>query len=277
MRIAIVGCGVVGGALKKWLEVNTPHEIMAYDPPIGLTTKPSGVDITFISVPVPTKSFKQDLSILKEAVSVAIEANSKHIFVRSSVLPGTCEQLSEEFKCNIHAMPEFLTERTRDDDMSQQDILLGVTLFYGNEPLEVQMSGYVKQVLLEGFDGKKRVKTMTSREAEMAKYAHNCFGAFKVTYFNAIYDLCNKGDMNYERVKSGLLLSGYINDVHTMVPGPDDKRGFGGKCFPKDLAAFMGWVGSNPAQALLKDVLCLNRFYRGEKDFDDGTADEEQG
>ena len=36
-------------------------------------------------------------------------------------------------------------------------------------------------------------------------------------------------------VHTGILLSGYINDTHTYVPGPDGKYGSGGKCFPTDV------------------------------------------
>ena len=49
----------------------------------------------------------------------------------------------------------------------------------------------------------------------------------------------------------GVLLSGYINDTHTYVPGPDGKFGYGGKCFPKDVNAFAkmtdGYIDSSVA------------------------------
>jgi len=32
---------------------------------------------------------------------------------------------------------------------------------------------------------------------------------------------------------------GRVGDSHTLVPGPDGKKGFGGSCFPKDINAFM--------------------------------------
>jgi UDPglucose 6-dehydrogenase len=79
---------------------------------------------------------------------------------------------------------------------------------------------------------------MTNKECELAKYAHNSFGALKVNYFNIIYDICKAEGASYNKVMEGVLLSGYINDVHTQVPGPDGKFGFGGTCFPKDLRAF---------------------------------------
>ena len=105
---------------------------------------------------------------------------------------------------------------------------------------------------------------MTSEEAEMVKYAHNVFGALKVTYFNCIYDLCQKMGMDYERVRKGILGSTYINEVHTQVPGPDGKLGYGGKCFPKDVNAMERKFRYTPLGRLLDPLKKLNIEFRGE-------------
>lgn len=105
---------------------------------------------------------------------------------------------------------------------------------------------------------------MTSEEAELVKYAHNVFGALKVTYFNCIYDLCRRMGMDYARVRSGILGSTYINDVHTMVPGPDGKFGYGGKCFPKDVNAMERKFRYTPLGRLIGPLKSLNIEFRGE-------------
>ena len=97
----------------------------------------------------------------------------------------------------------------------------------------------------------------------MVKYAHNVFGALKVTYFNCIYDLCQKLGMDYEQVRKGVLASTYINDVHTMVPGPDGKFGYGGKCFPKDVNAMEKMFRYTPLGRLLDPLKKLNIEFRG--------------
>ena len=98
----------------------------------------------------------------------------------------------------------------------------------------------------------------------MVKYAHNVFGALKVTYFNCIYDLCQKMGMDYESVRRGVLASTYINDTHTSVPGPDGKLGYGGKCFPKDVNAFEKMFRYTPLGRLLDPLKKLNIEFRGE-------------
>jgi UDPglucose 6-dehydrogenase len=97
----------------------------------------------------------------------------------------------------------------------------------------------------------------------MVKYAHNVFGALKVTYFNCIYDLCQKLGMDYERVRAGILGSTYINEMHTKVPGPDGKLGYGGKCVPKDVNAFTLMTKGTPLGELLAPLHRLNVGFRG--------------
>ena len=105
---------------------------------------------------------------------------------------------------------------------------------------------------------------MTYLEAEITKYAHNVFGALKVTYFNGIYDLCKRCEANYRKIQQGILLSGYINAPHTQVPGPDGKFGYGGKCFPKDVNALTKMTEGLPIHNLLKELQPLNIEFRGE-------------
>ena len=103
---------------------------------------------------------------------------------------------------------------------------------------------------------------MTNLEAEITKYSHNVFGAVKVTFFNGIYELAKQTGCDYEKIRKGVLLSGYINEPHTMVPGPDGKTGYGGKCFPKDVAAFINFCQSTKISKLLIDVETINELYR---------------
>ncbi|RJP50508.1 MAG: hypothetical protein C4586_05855 [Anaerolineaceae bacterium] len=256
MRIAVVGNGIVGGALRLWFETHLPEvSIGIWDPPQGKKDPiDESVEVAFISVPVPTKGFKQDLTILHSAIQASMLA--KYIVIRSSVVPGTCDTLSSIYGRAIIAMPEFLTERTAFQDFCNQDVIIGYP-----DQFKVDANWWVPFVSI--FGNLKRIRWASAMECELAKYAHNSFGAFKVTYFNMVYHLCTEHGLQFERVREMVLASGYINETHTHVPGPDGRLGYGGKCFPKDLSAFIGFVNDNPAHVLLKDVLCLNRLYRG--------------
>ena len=148
-------------------------------------------------------------------------------------------------------MPEFLTERTCFDDFNYQPMI-----FTGNK-------NHI-EILKKIFPGKKYL-IMSSEEAEMTKYTHNVFGALKVTYFNCIYDICQKRNLNYNKIIEGVLGSTYINQIHTQVPGPDGKFGYGGKCFPKDVNAFANMFKKYKLGKLLQILKNINRYFRNLK------------
>jgi len=260
-RIGIIGNGVVGGALRRWLIRHTKNDVFVYDPPQGHDGEIPNVDVAFISVPVPTKSFKLDFTILHQAIN-AVKDKADLICIRSSVLPGTVDALAEQYNRQIIAMPEFLTERKRDEDVARQDVIAGVPEKY-DDPIE---RDYLHRVLDRVFEGKKKIMISTAKNCEMTKYTHNVFGALKVTYFNGIYRQCQKHGIDFEEVREMMQVSGMIVPQHSRVPGPDGKLGYGGHCFPKDAAAFLGFLGSDCEHMLIKDMICLNRFYRGDKD-----------
>lgn len=244
--VGIVGCGFVGGALKRWLENNNPSvRILVSDPPKGYTDSLASADIIFISIHVPTEEDgKQDLRLMKKIIKALPD---KPIFIRTTILPGTSAKLSKQTRKRIYFMPEFVTERTAYDDFASQPMVFTAE----------------SELLEKIFIGKRFIQ-MSSLEAEITKYAHNVFGALKVTYFNSIYALCQKNGCFYDNVLRGILLSGYINDVHTAVPGPDGKLGYGGKCFPKDVNAFAKLYKNEPLGILLQHLKQLNVQFRGE-------------
>lgn len=242
-KIGIIGCGVIGTALKKWLEENTIHKVFVSDPYKGYNDDLSQCDIFFIQIHIPTEvDGSQNLKVLEDIIS---KLPNKPIFIRTTILPGTSEMLSHKYTREVYFMPEFLTERTSVRDFEQQPMVF---------------TGHI-DLLKEIFHHKNYVQ-MSSLEAEITKYAHNVFGALKVTYFNAIYDYCQKLGADFSKVHTGCLLSGYINDMHTYVPGPDGKFGYGGKCFPKDVNAFAESTKDYPLGKMLQPLKSLNELFR---------------
>ena len=245
ITVGIIGCGFIGSALKIWLEENNSDvKILVSDPPKGMNDDISSADVYFLQIHVPTEDDgTQDLTLMKKLISALPD---KPVFVRTTILPGTSALLSKETGHRVYFMPEFLTERTHIEDFRRQPMV-----FTG----EVDLLSRI-------FKGKRFVR-MSSLEAEITKYAHNVFGAYKVTYFNAVYDYCRRMGADWANVHSGMLLSGYINDTHTFVPGPDGKFGYGGKCFPKDVNAFAKLTDGTPLGRLLAPLHELNVAFRG--------------
>ena len=72
-------------------------------------------------------------------------------------------------------------------------------------------------------------------EAEMVKYFINAFLAVKVSYANELFNLCDKMNIDYDKVSRIAQYDDRLGNSHFKVPGPDGKFGFGGSCFPKDI------------------------------------------
>ena len=248
-KIGIIGCGVIGDALRKWLlENNREVQVYVNDPAKGYDYDlySNAMDAYFIQIHLPTDEDGLQSTDELESIVGRIHRNIP-IWIRTTILPTTLDKLRKTNDC-VNYMPEFLTERSSERDFRTQDMV------FTGKPEHVAL-------LRRIFVGRNHI-VLTNTEAILAKYAHNAFGALKVTYFNAIHELCEKLGVDYNRVLAGILLSGYINDTHTMVPGPDGKFGYGGKCFPKDVKAFESFSKDSGLSGLLHETETLNERYR---------------
>ncbi len=243
IKVGIIGYGVIGETFGRWLDEHTACQKAISDPPKGINDDLTGCDIFFIGIHIPTESDgTQDLTLLK---SIIRGLPAGPVVIRTTMLPGTCDRLTTELGRPVFFMPEFLTERTCYPDFCAQDVII---------------TG-AREILDVIFASKKR-QYMNNVEAEITKYAHNVFGALAVTYYNGIYDLCERTGSDYERVRQGMLLSGYMSPTYTHVPGPDGRFGYGGKCFPKDLNAFAKLNEGTPLGNLLSETAKENDYYR---------------
>jgi UDPglucose 6-dehydrogenase len=241
MVVGIIGNGVVGGTLNKWFVENTTHEVRLYDPPKGHLDFLTDCEAIFISVPVPPKAGGQDTTLLAESVELA-KKYTQNVFIRSTVLPGT----NDHFK--TISMPEFLTERKAYSDMTKYPIL----------------SGECDPQLLERVFPNKQIIMMKNTEAELSKYAHNCFGAMKVTYFNIINQMCEIFEIDYEKVLKGCMITGFIESQHTKI-ALDGQKGYGGRCFPENIDSFINLLDTidmNHEASFIERIKSLNETYR---------------
>jgi UDPglucose 6-dehydrogenase len=186
--------------------------------------------VYFITRKRPPAEDIQDMSIVKSILKQYRGLNNTPFFIRSTVLPKTCDHLAKFFRMRIYSMPEFLTERESDACVAKQNIICGVSR---PEEIDDQLK------LVSKIFPDKEILIMANREAELAKYAHNVMGAIKVNFFNLVAKYAEDIRANYEAVIDGVCMTGYINRTHTMVPGPDSKHGFGGKCFPPNIIIFL--------------------------------------
>ena len=172
--------------------------------------------------------------------------------IKSTVPVGTTKKYLERH--NVIHNPEFLTARNAIQDFanSERNIVGG----------DHQLCSDFVDFFNKHFPNIPSIIT-TSDESETIKYFSNTFLAYKVAYFNKLYDLCQSVGMNYDIVCEGVTTDSRIGKSHTKVPGIDNDRGFGGTCFPKDLNSLIVQMESHGVNAdMLKEVWKYNEQIR---------------
>lgn len=249
MQIGFIGLGVVGTATMKLVASMGNNDIRFRDPAKGLQDELEKASTVFVSVPVPTLPHgPQDISNLISALNSC--PKKCHVFIRSSVIPGVITDLQKKYpEIFIHALPEFLTERTADEDAQRL-------------PLVASVEG--AKILKKIFINKEIIMLPDEESCSMVKYVHNVFCAMKVGFFNTVWQACNGMGLDYNQtVNAACAVTGFIEKTHTQVPGPDGALGFGGKCLPKDLLAFCHLLEKGSEQkTFLREVLNENFYNR---------------
>jgi UDP-glucose 6-dehydrogenase len=70
------------------------------------------------------------------------------------------------------------------------------------------------------------------------KLSANSFYSVKIQFFTEIYFLSKKLNCSYKTIRDAIVNNGWVNPMHTQIPGHDGFVSYGGACFPKDTSAF---------------------------------------
>lgn len=263
--VGVIGMGFVGNAVANGLRVKSRKskhnvEVLAYDKFRADKTNCSLQDIVelagvcFVCVPTPMNSDgSSDISIVRGVVSelsaISTIVNGTRplvVVVKSTVPPGTCASLQEEFtNVDIVFNPEFLTEANAENDFLCQDrIVLG-----GDENAYGIL--LVEKLYSDLFECP--VYTTSWTTAEMVKYTANCFLATKVSFANEIKQIATAVGVDYDEMIALATLDRRLGDSHWRVPGPMPASdgsgrllpGFSGSCFVKDINALISVAGTH--------------------------------
>ncbi len=106
-----------------------------------------------------------------------------------------------------------------------------------------------------------------AKTAEVIKYTENMWIATKVTFVNEMYDVCEALGVDWQDVREGWLMDTRVERTFTAVF--HDKRGFEGKCLPKDTKALAHSSKEAGYEAkFLQDVIDNNNRIRKKHKFD---------
>jgi UDPglucose 6-dehydrogenase len=192
-------------------------------------------DVIFIAVPTPPQpDGSVDLSFIERvARDIAAAMTTYKIVVDKSTVPvKTGEKVVETIKryCpakvefDVVSNPEFLREGFAVGDLMKPDrIVIGTR---SQRPVAAMKEIYTP------FNAPIIVTDINS--AELIKHAANSFLALKISYINAIANVCEAAGANVQEVAQGIGLDERIGRRFLNAG-----IGFGGSCFPKDLSAFI--------------------------------------
>lgn len=213
-------------------------------------------EIVFICVGTPQKpTGEADLSYVEAASrSIGEAMNSYKVIVEKSTVPvktgGWVKRTIRLSNSNFDVVsnPEFLREGKAIHDFMHPDrIVIGVE------------SETAANIMAELYKPLKTSIIMTNIEtAELIKHASNAFLALKISYINAIANICEKVGADVMKVAEGM---GYDKRIGREFL--DAGIGYGGYCLPKDLAAFIKIVEEVGYDfELLKIVQKINDFQK---------------
>ncbi len=195
-------------------------------------------DLVFLAVGTPMRrgDGHADLSFVFQAVEeMAPYLDGYTVIATKSTVPvGTSREIEKRLRAlrpeadfAVCSNPEFLREGSAIYDFTHPDrVLVGC-----DEPRARELM----ERLYKPLGLRNTPVIFVSREsAELAKYAANAFLAMKISFINEIADLCETVGANVQEVATAVGADGRIGNKF-LHPGP----GYGGSCFPKDVAALI--------------------------------------
>ena len=192
-------------------------------------------EVIFIAVPTPPQpDGSVDLSFIeKVAREIAVHLDSYRVVVDKSTVPvKTGERVANTIRryakpgveFDVISNPEFLREGSAVEDLMKPDrIVIG-----GNSDRALALM----QKIYEPFVAPVLVTDINS--AELIKHAANSFLALKISYANALSEICEAAGADVIKVTEGIGTDKRIGRAFLNAG-----LGYGGSCFPKDIAAFI--------------------------------------
>lgn len=266
MKIGIVGHGFVGKAVEYGFSSKEVSK-QIIDPIYGnsVTDIDPDTDFIFLCVPTPMgENGKINSSIIESCFEhiKTIQTPLKGIIIKSTVTPDILEMLEKQ-DARLVYNPEFLTERN-----AKQDFINPIMHVFGGNKYVTNMveSLYRDYSICQPCP----IFHMTVSEASFVKYGINSFLAAKVLWFNQFYDLIEKNGSDFNKIINAIGADARIGYSHTVVPGFDGKKGFGGACFAKDTQALLNFAKNSHQFELstLREVINSNNTYRSQYELD---------
>lgn len=230
-RVGIIGYGMVGGAVGAWFKRAAKYDLNKH--PDGLPDV-NKCGIVFICVPTPyKKSGGYDYRAIESTAKRL--TGRKIVVLKSTVLPGKTTELQKRYPQHTWLFnPEFLRDKWAVKDFIEPDRqIVGIAR-------KTTKHLAAARLVMKLLPPAPYQAITTSTEAELIKLFANTFLATKVVFANMMYDVSRRLGADYQAVRGGVGNDPRITSSMMNV-WYEGFRGYGGKCFPKDMGALIAW------------------------------------
>ena len=225
MSLIIAGYGYVGKAIHETFKDIVDCTIV--DPAFN-NNRMQDFAPTHVIIAVSTPEAKDGSCDMSNVLDVLQHVDPKTpTLIKSTISVEGWREIKKSYPDHrITFSPEFLRAKTATQDFQNTQ--------------HIYLAGHWSHAWIVFF--KKRFPTIhysirkTPEELILAKYFRNAYLANKVTFFNQVYDLCDRLALNYQQVREVVSDDPRIGWDHTEVT---EERGYGGHCLPKDTRAIV--------------------------------------
>jgi len=174
------------------------------------------------------------------------------ILIKSTISLEIWKQIVEKYpNKKVAFSPEFLRAITSSEDLATSEMFI----------LSGNGVSFWRRFYKKRFP-KAKIHLYSPEEAILIKYFRNSYLATKVSFFNQVFDLCEKANIDFDCVRKGIGDDDRIGHSHTFVDA-EFSRGWNGMCFPKDTAALLKIAEENKVSlSILKDAVEYNKLIR---------------
>ena len=275
MKIAVIGCGFVGGTVADFLEEHTAKdgiEVIRIDPKIP--DSPAIEDVTEIDAAILCLNAPTDPDNtvdIKPTYNYVNQLNNKfsniHIMVKSTMPMFADMDPAQpiEWPDNVVFNPEFLRANSAAEDFKNQQLfILGISpsVITHDEPANENIeSKFWTNIFAPSLPNTEFIYTDIDT-AVMVKYTHNAWLATKITFFHSL-SRAMPGLSDYNKMTDILAKFPNIGPSHMKVPNAVGGLGYEGFCFPKDMRAFSSITNSH----FIDDIIQENEKIKKKTNF----------
>ena len=227
------GVPIYEPGLEELVKKNRQNNRLVFTTDIKTAVR--SAEIIFICVGTPPRDDgSADLTFIENVSrDIAVAIDSYKLIVEKSTVPvetgqwvATTIKTFNEKGCDfdVASNPEFLREGSAIEDFMAPDrVVIGVQSEKAEKLLRELYAPLNTKIVVTNIEG-----------AEIIKHAANSFLATKISFINALANICDKVGADIKEVSEGIGLDSRINKYFLKAG-----IGFGGSCFPKDLKAFI--------------------------------------